>query len=79
MPQPVTNGMKKTDFEKLKNRTSAELVRDLAETKEKLWTLKHEIENGKQKNVRSAAALRRDIARMGTLIEIKNQESENKK
>lgn len=63
--------MKKTDFEKLKNRTVAELSKDLAEAKEKLWTMKREIENGKQKNVRSAAALRRDIARIGTLIKSK--------
>jgi ribosomal protein L29 len=60
--------MKKNDFQKLKNRSQAELVKDLVEAREKLWNLSRAIADGKEKNNRSAKALRRDIARMLTLV-----------
>lgn len=63
--------MKKTEFAKLKNQSAAELAKLLAETKEKLVNLTHDIAANKVKNVRSAGALRRDIARIMTLMQNK--------
>jgi len=63
--------MKTKDFQKLKNRSVTELKKDVVDLREKLWQTKREINDGKIKNVRSAAALRRDIAKTLTLIKEK--------
>lgn len=63
--------MKKTELAKLKNQTAAELAKTLAESREKLVKLTHEIAGNKVKNVHSANALRRDIARIMTLMQNK--------
>ena len=62
--------MKKNDIKKLVNKTAAELLKDVAEAKEKLWELSRDIASGKQKNPHSRIALRRDIARMLTFAKI---------
>ncbi len=63
--------MKKNDFAKLKNQTAAELSKMLAESREKLVKLTRDIAANKIKNVRSAGALRKDIARIMTLLRTK--------
>jgi ribosomal protein L29 len=63
--------MKKTELAKLKNQTAAELAKTLVESREKLVKLTHEIAGNKVKNVHSANALRRDIARIMTLMQNK--------
>lgn len=63
--------MKKTEFAKLKNQTVAELAKTLVESREKLVKLNHDIAGNKVKNVHSARALRRDIARIMTLMQNK--------
>ena len=60
--------MKKGDITKLKNRSAEELRKEVAEAKEKLWELRREIAGGKVKNVKTRGALRRDVARMLTII-----------
>ncbi len=66
--------MKKKEFEKFKNRSVAELTKDVAEQKEKLYQAKREISAGKTTNVRKAGAIRRDIARMLTLVNNKGSQ-----
>jgi ribosomal protein L29 len=63
--------MKRNDIKKLVNKTPAELVKDIAESKEKLWELRREIAAGKVKNAHSKSVLRRDIARMFTVMQNK--------
>ena len=61
--------MKKTELTKLKNQTPAELAKTLIEYREKLVQLRRDIESAKVKNVHSADALRKDIARIMTLMQ----------
>jgi|GEM_PF-2037871 len=61
--------MKKTEFAKLKNQGPAELAKTLVESRAKLVQLQHDITANKVKNVHSANALRRDIARIMTLMQ----------
>ncbi len=63
--------MKKNDVKKLPNKTVAELAKDVAEAKEKLWQLSRDIASGKVKNAHAKSALRRDIARMLTVMQNK--------
>ena len=63
--------MKKTEFAKLKNQSAAELAKTLADSRAKLVQLAHDIAAAKVKNVHSANALRRDIARIMTLMQNK--------
>ncbi|MDO8601577.1 MAG: 50S ribosomal protein L29 [bacterium] len=63
--------MKKNDLAKLKNQSPAELAKTLADSREKLVKLTHDIAGNKVKNVHSANALRRDIARIMTLLHTK--------
>lgn len=63
--------MKKNDLAKLKGQTQAELAKTLSESREKLVKLTHDIAAVKVKNVHSANALRRDIARIMTLMQNK--------
>ena len=65
--------MKKTDFVKLKTKTSAELQADLTAAKESLWQSNRDIAAGKLKNVRQIRSNRTDIARLMTLINQKNK------
>ena len=63
--------MKKQDVKKLVNKSAAELAKDVSEAKEKLWELVRDIASGKVKNARSKGVLRRDIARMLTVMHTK--------
>lgn len=56
--------MKRTDVKKLANMSAAELLKNVAESKEKLWEMKRDVASGKVKNAHAITVLRRDIARM---------------
>lgn len=60
--------MKKNEFEKMKTRTVVDLQKEVLEQKEKLWNAQREIHDGKLKNVHSAKAIKRTIARLHTAI-----------
>ena len=60
--------MKKNDKAQLKNASVPELEKRVHDSREKLWALQRDIELGKQKNVKEAKNLRKDIARMLTAI-----------
>ncbi len=63
--------MPKKDFEKLKTQGAVELAKSVAEAREKLWNMQRELNDGKLKNVRALQVVRREIARMLTLLQIK--------
>jgi ribosomal protein L29 len=64
--------MKKNERAQLKNASVPELEKRVHDSREKLWALQRDIELGKQKNVKEARALRKDIARMLTVITMQN-------
>ena len=64
--------MKKNDKAQLKNATRPELEKKVLEAREKLWTLQRDTGLGKQKNVKEARSLRKDIARMLTALTTQN-------
>ena len=64
--------MKKNEFAQLKNSSVPELEKKVQDTREKLWALQRDIDLGKQKNVKEARGLRKDIARMLTVISSEN-------
>lgn len=61
--------MKKNELAKLKSQSQAELMKLVAESREKLVQLKRDIAANKTKNVHAASMLRRDIARIMTLMQ----------
>ncbi len=71
--------MKRKDFEKIQTMSAAELVGSISEAREKLWTTKRDIEAGKAKNVKAGRGVRRDIARMLTLLNSKHEARNPKK
>jgi len=60
--------MKKNDRVQLQNAGVPELEKKVKDAREKLWSLRRDTELGKQKNVKEARSLRKDIARMMTAI-----------
>lgn len=64
--------MKKNDKAQLKNMAQAELEKRIRETRDKLWALERDTDLGKQKNVKEAKGLRKDVARMLTVISEQN-------
>ncbi len=60
--------MDKKEVQQLKTKPSEELTKMLAEQREKLWTLKEGILNGKIKNVKEMRTVRKDIARIMTFL-----------
>ena len=72
--------MKKKDFTELKGKESKELIKTLKEKKAELAKVEIAIKAGKEKNLKKANNLRRDIARLLTIInEKKILESETTK
>jgi len=67
--------MKRKEIEKIKGLAVVDLNKDLKEKREKLWKLRGDIAIGKNKNVREANALRKDIARVKTILSSKQSES----
>ena len=69
--------MKRKDLEKFKNKSVAQLSREISDLREKAWDSKQLIFKGKGKNVRKASAMRRDIAQLSTLIQQRAKQEAN--
>ena len=63
--------MKRNDIKKLAARSTEELTKEVSEAKEKLWQLGRDLASGKVKDSHAAIKLRRDIARMLTVVQNK--------
>jgi ribosomal protein L29 len=63
--------MDKNEIKKLTAKSSAELTKDISEAKEKLWETHRDVKSGKVKNSHLIGELRRDIARMLTVVQNK--------
>lgn len=66
--------MKKSDFQQLKTKSKNELVKKLFEEKKGLTNLLMEQSMGKLKNLHKVGALKRDIAKISTIIKLKEFE-----
>lgn len=71
--------MKKNDFQKLKNRSADELLKEVQVERDKLWVIERDVRDGKVKNVHAPRLLKRDIARMLTLTKSKKAEVKDQK
>lgn len=60
--------MKKKDWKQLKSKSGVDLQKQLVEDRDKLWQLKVDLAAGKVKNVREIRAIRKNVARVLTLI-----------
>ena len=60
--------MKKQDFQQLKNKSGAEMRKELQETKIKLRDLQFDLAAGKVKNVSEIKKLKKVVARLSTLV-----------
>lgn len=65
--------MKKAEFYKLKNKSKDELEKLLADSYKKLEELKFNLASGKVKNVKAVRDLKKDIARILTLLNNKEE------
>ena len=59
--------MKRKELEQFKTRTVAELEKNLAEYRDKLWTLRTDLAAGKVKNVKEINSAKKAIALILTL------------
>lgn len=67
--------MKRKDIiSQIKSKPEADLEKELSEYREKLWTLKTDLAAGKVKNVREIRTVKRNIARMLTMLTINNKQ-----
>lgn len=60
--------MKKKELEQLKIKPVAELRKTLMEDRDRLWTMKTDLVAGKVKNVKEIQKIKKQIARILTLI-----------
>lgn len=60
--------MDKKQFQQAKQKKPADLKKDLKEMRDKLWQLRIDLASGKVKNVREIRGLKKDIARVLTII-----------
>ena len=60
--------MKNSEFKRLKSKSKEELYKLLIDSSKKLQELKFNLAAGKVKNVRSVRTLKKDIARILTLL-----------
>jgi ribosomal protein L29 len=65
--------MKKSTVEQFNSRNTKELQKQLNDNRDKLWSLKTDLVSGKVKNVREIKKLKRDIARILTVMKSKEQ------
>lgn len=65
--------MKKSEIEKLTKKTTADLQKDLASSREELRALKFELAAGKVKNITKVKDVKRTIARILTLLNNKQE------
>lgn len=66
--------MKKREFEEIKSKTETELLGSLGESREKLRVLKFDLAAGKVKNIRQIRELKKNVARLLTLLKLKQKE-----
>jgi ribosomal protein L29 len=64
-------------MEKLKGMDGSELDKKLTESRESIRSLRFKMEGAKSKNVKESGALRKEIARILTIKNQKNQEKQN--
>lgn len=62
--------MKKKSIQELKNKPKAELLKLLKEARERLRSLRFDLEAGKVKNVAELRKLKKDIARLLTFLNL---------
>jgi ribosomal protein L29 len=67
--------MKKDELQKLKNKSLAELEKELADSRERLRNLIFDLASGKTKNTALIAETKKRIARILTFINSKTKES----
>lgn len=60
--------MKRNDFIQLKTKPVAELRKLLGESRDRLWSLRIDLRAGKVKNVKEIKKIKKDIARVLTLL-----------
>lgn len=63
--------MKKKSFQEIKNKSAAELQKDLAGYRERLRVLKFDLAAGKVKNIREIRAVKKSIAQILTILNLK--------
>ncbi len=63
---------RKETLEQLKNLPAAELQKQLREYRDKLWSLKADLVRGKVKNVREINEIKKNIARILTILHVKS-------
>ena len=71
--------MKKKDYKDIKIKTIGDLVKKVKELRREITEKNIELKMGKTKNVHEANTLRKDVAKILTIIKIKSFEKENTK
>ena len=71
--------MKKSDFQQLKTKNPKELLKKATEEKKELTTLLMERSMGKLKNMHKIGFLKKDIARIMTVLKLKEIEGKSEK
>ncbi len=69
--------MEKKNLQELRNKAAAELQKDLAGNRERLRALKFDLAAGKVKNIKEIQAVKKTIAQILTIknVKVKNQNS----
>lgn len=65
--------MKRKQFQELKTKSREELQKLALELKNKLWQMKVDLASGKVKNVKEIHAVKKDIAKLLTCIQQKEE------
>ncbi len=65
--------MKKKELEKFKNKTLAELDKEISDYRERLANLKVDLSLGKVKNIKEVQAVKKSIAQLLTIKRLKQQ------
>lgn len=60
--------MKKKELEQVKTKPVEELTKMVVDYRERLWSLKSDLKSGKVKNVKEVHKIKKDIARVLTII-----------
>jgi ribosomal protein L29 len=67
--------MKKKNFQEIKNKSAAELQKDLIGFEERLRALKFDLAAGKVKNIREIRTVKKNIAQTLTIIKTKQKQN----
>lgn len=71
--------MKKKDYKDLKIKTTGDLAKKVKELRREITEKNIELKMGKTKNVHEVNTLRKDVAKILTIMKIKSFEKENTK